>query len=319
MAQDAGADSGRTSVEATLVREKQEAGLDIAVALGGGGARGLSHIGALQVLEDEGYRIRAIAGTSMGGFIGAAYAVGLSPREIEARAAATRLRELLQLRPTGDGLLGLDHVAALLHDLVGECTFADLRIPLAVTATDLTTCQEIVLTEGKVAEAVLATIALPGIFPPRVMGEHRLVDGGILDPVPVRPARQLFPGVVFAVALSPAPAQWPESRSPSPLAFLPGFNVLTRLRPAQALHVFMQSMEIASRMQTELRLQIDRPEVLVRPDVWRVALFGEPSLDDMIETGRAVTREALPVLLQQFVWWRRLGRVIRRSVHRLPS
>jgi hypothetical protein len=81
----------------------------------------------------------------------------------------------------------------------------------------------------------------------------------------------------------------------------------------------MQSMEIASRMQTELRLELDRPEVLVRPDVWRVALFDEPSLAVMIETGRAVTREALPALLQQFVWWRRASRALRRAVRRNPA
>jgi NTE family protein len=303
--------------ESESMSHTRESDMDITVALGGGGARGLSHIGVLEVLEEEGFRIRAIAGTSMGGIIAACYASGLSPREIETRAGSTPLRGLLQVRPTGDGLLGLEHVAEFLHDLLGDRTFDDMRIPLAVTATDLTTCQEIVLTEGNVAEAVLATIAMPGIFPPRVQGEHRLVDGAVLDPVPVAPARRLFPGVVFAVVLSPSQEQWPEARSPNPLEVLPGYKVITRLRPAQALQVFMQAMEISSRMHTELRLKIDRPEVLVRPEVWRVPLLDDPSLADMIEAGRSVTREALPDLRQQFVWWRRAGRALRRVAGRI--
>lgn len=297
-------------------RARRPHGMDIGLALGGGGARGLAHIGVLQVLEEEGFRIRAVAGTSMGGIMAAAYASGLAPREIEALAARTALHDLLQLRPGGDALLGLDRVADFLRDFLGDRTFADMRIPLALTATDLTTCEEVVFTDGRVVDAVLATIALPGIFPPRIQGEHRLVDGAVLDPVPVRPVRRLYRGVLLAVALSPSRDKWPEARSPNPLEMLPGFGVLTRLRPAQALQVFVQAMEISSRMHTELRLRLDRPDVLIRPEVWHVPLLDDPSLADMVEAGRSVTTAALPDLVRQFVWWRRLGRLFRRLVRR---
>lgn len=293
--------------------------MEIGLALGGGGARGLAHIGVLKVLEREGVRIRALAGTSIGGIIGAAYAAGYGPDKIQALAESASIRELLRGRPQGPGLMGIERIEEFLHSILEERTFADLRLPFAVTAADLNSGEEVVLREGIVAHAVLATIALPGIFPPQVMGDHRLIDGGALDPVPVRPVRQLGGSPVVASVLSPARRQWSENRSPSLAARLPGVEMLMRLRPGQALMVFQEYMEIASRTYTETRLEIDRPEVIVRPAVWQVGLLDDPSADEMSALGERAMESMLPALREQFSLSRRVARALRPALGGRPA
>lgn len=286
--------------------------MEIALALGGGGARGLAHIGVLKVLEREGIRIGAVAGTSIGGIIGAAYAAGYGPEQIINLANATSIREMLRARPEGPGLMGIGRIEEWLHGILGQRTFADLRIPFAVTATDLNSGEEVVLREGIVAHAVLATIALPGIFPPQLVGNRRLIDGGALDPVPVRPARALLRAPVVASVLSPARELWRDARSPSLAVRLPASEMLMRLRPGQALKVFQEYMEITTRTFTETRLEIDRPEVIVRPEVWRVGLLDEPSVPEMTEIGMRAMNKALPGVRAQFSLLGRATRMLRR-------
>ncbi len=271
--------------------------MDISLALGGGGARGLAHIGVLQALEEAGFRIRAVAGTSMGGIIAAGYAAGHSPRELATWMEKIQHNDMLRGRPGMGGLLSLERIEAFLREYLGERTFDDVRLPLAVTAVNLDTGQEIVLREGPLVEAVMATIALPGIFPPKVLTGHRLVDGGALDPVPVLPARSLFPAPVVAVALTPPPEEWGKSSATNPLiSAFPVLERFTRLRPGQALQVFLRSLEISGRMFTELRLRVDRPEVVVRPKVWHIGLFDQPSVAEMAQIGAQAMREAMPQL-----------------------
>ena len=287
--------------------------MDVALALGGGGMRGLAHIGILKVLEREGIRVAAVAGTSIGGVIGAAYAAGYGPDQIANLAGAASVREMLRARPEGPALMGISGISQWLISILEERTFADLRMPFAVTAADLNSGKEIVIKEGNVARAVLATIALPGIFPPQIMGEHRLIDGGTLDPVPVRPARALTGAPVVAVVLSPARENWSEAHGPGLAGMLPAAQVLFRLRPGQAIQVFQDYMELTSRTYTETRLEIDRPEVIVRPEVWRVGLFDEPSVTDMIGTGEKAMEGQLPLLREQFSLPKRLARFVRRT------
>jgi NTE family protein len=287
--------------------------MDISVALGGGGARGLAHIGVLYALERAGFRIRAIAGTSMGGIVGALYAAGYSPPELVHWADASARRDLFRARPSGSGLIGLEKIEKLLRETLRERTFEELSIRCAVTATDLNSGDEIVLREGPMVDAVLATIALPGVFPPQLMGESRLVDGGIVDPVPVRPARDLFPGPVVAVALSPAREEWADTGSPNPLASIPIIDMFTRLRPGEALRVFLRTTEILMRMYTEVRLDLDRPEVIIRPRVSHIGLFDQPSAAEMCELGEQATMQAIPRLKAEFSLTRRLGRSLRTA------
>lgn len=287
--------------------------MEVALALGGGGMRGLAHIGILKVLEREGVDVGAVAGTSIGGIVGAAYAAGYGPDQIAHLANAASIREMLRARPEGPALMGINRIEEWLHGILGQRTFADLRMPFAVTAADLNTGQEVVIKDGIVAHALLATIALPGIFPPQLMGDHRLIDGGALDPVPVRPARALSGAPVVAAVLSPAREMWREARGPGLAGMLPAAQVLFRLRPGQAIQVFQDYMELTSRTYTETRLEIDRPEVIVRPEVWRVGLFDEPSVADVIGIGEKAMEQELPLLREQFSLPRRLARMVRRA------
>ncbi|HEY71532.1 MAG TPA: patatin [Anaerolineae bacterium] len=285
--------------------------MNITLALGGGGARGVSHIGVLRVLEREGFRIRAVAGTSMGGVIGALYAAGNTPSDLQALVEEAKGKDLFRARPLGPGLLGIHAIETWLRGVLGDVTFEDLGIPFAVTAVDLEIGEELVLRSGKVVDAVLATIALPGIFPPRLRDDHRLIDGGVVDPVPVKPARDLFKAMTVAVALSPRREDWSTHPSPSILAQLPWLNVVSRLRPAQALRIFMRSIEISGRFFTELRLEIDKPDVIIRPAVSHIGLLDEPSVSEVVSLGEIAAEKMLPQCRAQFSLVKRLGRRFR--------
>jgi NTE family protein len=286
--------------------------MDVTVALGGGGARGFAHIGVLRVLEREGFRIRAIAGTSMGGVIAAVYAAGYSPDEIEKHSAAASLPDLIRSRPVGPGLIGVRKIEAFLRKHLDDRDFDDMRIPLALTAVNLADGAAIVLRQGRVIEAVMATTALPGIFPPYVLGEHRLLDGGVIDPVPVAAVRTLHAAPVVAVALSPAPENWAETRSPASLG-LPLLGLVSRLRPAEVLTIALRAVEITARSMTELRLQIDRPDVVIRPSVSHVGLLEGVRVAEVAALGQAAAEAALPQLRDLFTPRRRLERGLQRA------
>jgi NTE family protein len=282
--------------------------MDITLALGGGGIRGVAHIGVLRVLEREGFKIRALAGTSMGGFIGAFYAAGHSPSDIQTVIEDGQEMPLLRVRPQGAGLLGTHAIEDWLRSNLGPITFDDLTIPFAVAAADLETGKELVLQEGDVADAVLATISLPGIFPPRSHNGNRLVDGAVVNPVPVLPAKALRNSPSVAVVLSPAQEDWSMDTESRILEQLPVVSIVSRLRPAQMLQVFVRSMEITSRYFTELRLEVDKPDVIIRPDVHHISLLDEASVPEVMELGEKAAEQALPELREHFTFAKRLGR-----------
>jgi NTE family protein len=291
--------------------------MDISVALGGGGARGYAHIGVLRRLEAEGYFIRAISGVSAGGIVAVAYAAGVTPDEMEATFTKLDQSKLFARSSNeGPGLLGLSGAARLFEDLFGDCTFSDLRIPCAVVAVDLKECQEVVLNKGRLVDALLATIAVPGVFPPRQYGEMQLVDGAVLDPVPVSVARSLAPGLpVVAVVLDldtnatrdlislplpvPVPAQLVER--------------LTRTRVAQAFNIFLQSVDASSRALAEMRLQADHPEVIIRPNVNGIGLLDKVDIHKVILMGEESTGLVLPELQRTLAWPNRLRRQLFRQ------
>jgi NTE family protein len=279
--------------------------MEISIALGGGGAKGIAHLGVLRCLEANGFVIRAIAGTSAGGIIAATYAAGYSPQEMLARFQQVDQSRLYG-RQTGDGpaLLGIAGVNRVLQEMLGDRTFEDLRIPCALTAVDLITENEVLLQRGRVADAVLATIALPGIFPPYHWEEYYLVDGGLLDPVPVAPARSLAPRLpVVAVVLSnldPRPLNILEP--PEFLGRVPLLNRVARLRVAQAFNIFWHSLEISSRHFTAMRLKLDQPDVIIQPKLDDIGIFDRVDITEIAQRGEQAALEALPALRQEFNW-----------------
>ncbi|HVN17089.1 MAG TPA: patatin-like phospholipase family protein [Anaerolineales bacterium] len=289
--------------------------MDISIALGGGGAKGNSHIGVLRRLEKEGYRIRAVAGTSFGGLVASFYAAGRSPNEIEEIFCNVDQSTLYTRHPgEGPSLLGLSRVNTWLDEVLGEVTFDELKIPCVMTAVDLNQGSEVILSKGRVKDAVLSTIALPGIFPPFRMNGWELVDGGVLDPVPVAQARKLAPRLpVVAVVLNQPLGEGPQTWSMPMPSILPRLITerLSRLNFAQAMDIFMRSMQVESRAVTEYRLRVDQPEVVIRPNVDSVGVLDHVDVHEIAKLGEEATELVLPDLKRAVAWPARLGRLMR--------
>jgi NTE family protein len=291
--------------------------MDITLALGGGGARGNAHIGVLRRLTEEKFRIRAVAGTSFGGLVAAIFAAGYSPAEIEEIFVQVDQTKLYDRRP-GDGpsLMGLSAVSLWLDQVLGERAFADLNIPCALTAVDLKTGAEVILSEGIVKNAVLATIAIPGIFPTFRMNGWELVDGGVLDPVPVSVARSLAPRLpVVAVTLS-SPTNRPVRSWTMPLPKIfprPLAERITRTNYARAFDIFLRSVDIGGRAVAEYRLVVDKPAVIIRPAVAHIQTLERVEVSDVARLGYEAAEAALPELRRELSWPARLGRRLFRA------
>jgi NTE family protein len=287
--------------------------MDISVALGGGGAKGNSHVGVLRRLEKEHFRIRAIAGTSFGGIVAALFAAGFSPDAIEEifnRVDQTKLYG--RNRTDGPSLLGLIGVTRWLEETLGDCSFRDLKIPCAITAVDLTAGREVVLTEGSLKDAVLASISLPGIFPPFHMNGFELVDGGVTNPVPVSTARKLAPRLPVVAVILTRPLGEPTKRWKVPMPTLLPRAIAERINRtnfAQAMDVYMRAMEVGSRALAQYRLVADHPEVVVRPKVHHIDLLQVIDPHEMSLLGEQAVEEVLPELRQLMAWRSRLGRM----------
>lgn len=285
--------------------------MDISLALGGGGAKGNSHIGVIRRLEKEGFRIRAVAGTSFGGIIAALYAFGKTPDQIEEIFSKVDQSRLYG-HASGDGpsLLGLAGAAKLFDEVFGAATFNDLRLPCALTGVDLKSAREVILTEGSLCDAVLATIALPGIFPPRRILDWELVDGGTLDPVPVSVARSLAPGLPVVAVVLTAPVGEPARAFEVNLPYLPNAIArrITRMRTAQAFDIFLQAVDICNRMMAELRLEKENPEVVIRPALSHIQLLDKVDVHEVARFGEQAVEAVLPDLRRVTAWPARLAR-----------
>jgi NTE family protein len=194
---------------------------------------------------------------------------------------------------------------------IGARTFADTQIPCAVTAVDLRTSTEVVIRQGLLRDAVLSTIALPGIFPSFTRDDRELVDGGLLDPVPVAVARSLVPGLpVVAVTLTTPLGSAARS---IPIPLLDGLpaalaSQIARLRVIQAMDIFMRSIDIGGRQIAELRFQLEKPEVIVRPMVNEIGVLERVDVHEVAKIGEEAMRAQLPALRSATAWTARLRR-----------
>ena len=180
---------------------------------------------------------------------------------------------------------------------MGEKEFSDLQFPCALTAVDLKEMKEVTIREGKVLDGVMATMAIPGIFPPKELGEYLLVDGMVLNPVPVGIARSLQPNLpVVAVSLSPEPERWKiqspwDERPANPL-----LRPVSRLWIAKAFDVYTRSMDISVHMLGELRLQVEEPALLIRPEVFQIGSLDKVDVHEVARLGDLAVQKALPDL-----------------------
>ncbi len=288
--------------------------MDITLALGGGGAKGNSHIGVIRRLEKEGYKIRSVAGTSFGGLVAILYASGRTADEIEEIFTSVD-QGSLYARDSNDGpsLLGLSGARKLMDTLLGEKTFADLKIPCAVTAVDAKTGSEVIISEGFLRDGVLATIALPGIFPPLRLNDWELMDGGVLNPVPVTVARMLSPDLPIVAVVLNDPLDIPVRAYTIPVpSILPKqiTDRIYRMHVAQAFDIFMRAVDLSSRAVAHYRLEADAPDVIVRPNVHHLDLLDKVVVKDVAMLGEAAVEEILPELKKATSWTRRMNKVL---------
>lgn len=277
------------------------------LALGGGGARGLVHIGVLKVLVAEGITVDCLAGTSMGGVIGCAFAAGKTPAELEQFALehshARALIKLVDLTSPRRGLLVGQRVRALLASLYSETlTFGDLAIPAAVSAVDLNLGRQVVLDQGLVLPAVIASSSVPGLFPPLPYehpghGSCLLVDGGVLNNVPAEIVRRMGAEVILAVDTQLDPVQVPLS-------------AISRSHPARwpaALPDLLQDLSRTEMIMvaelTRQQIQAVQPEVYIQPPIPPdITMFlGFPRAAEVIRIGEVAAQgivEQIKALVQ---------------------
>jgi NTE family protein len=291
----------------------------IGLALGGGAARGFAHIGIVRTLIAHGIFPNVVVGTSIGAVVGGAYASGhLDTLEEWARSLQRRnILGYLDIRLNGSGLIGGDKLAAQLENAIGDVLIDDLPLKFATVATEIRTGHEIWLTHGRVVDAMRASYALPGIFSPVLVGDRWLVDGALVNPVPVSAARALGAEIVIAANVSSdvfthsmtiyshgAPAGPPEAVSDQapPKRGLGKFFSAERTmkreffgsaaRPGIS-SVMVDAFNIMQDRITRARLAGDPPDLLISPRVGQIGWFDFHRADDLIAHGARVAERAI--------------------------
>ncbi|NTX99978.1 patatin-like phospholipase family protein [Deinococcus sp. JMULE3] len=263
--------------------------MNYGLVLGGGGARGLAHIGVWRVLEEHGLTPGVLAGTSMGGLVGAFIAAGYSADEMERLSRGVSWRRLLDLRP-GPGLVRSGVVSAWLADHL-PATFEELRVPLAVTATDLRSGRAVYLQRGNLHDALRATSAYPGAVEPVALDGMLLSDGGILNQVPVDAARFLGARRVLAVDVT-APDVLDRTERRGGL-----WRRESAGAPLGTVQTLRRAVEIMQAQLTDARVGLYRPDVLLRPTLRDVDLLNFNRADVAVQAGVEAAQTQLPRLL----------------------
>src|SRR5215471_16767678 len=244
----------------------------VGLALGGGFARGIVHIGVLKVLEDENIPVRFVAGTSVGALIGAAYCSGISPSDLEQVAARVRFRDLARWTLSRLGFATNLRMISFLNKLLKVKTFEELRIPLAVTATDFTSGQGVVFRSGPLADPVRASCAYPGVFLPVTVNGRLLVDGMLAHSLPIKPVRDMGADKVIAVSLR---SSWKNGEGPRHI-----FDVIGQCFSIAQEIICEQSKQCA--------------DVIIEPDATGYRYDDFEHSTELVRIGEAATRAALP-------------------------
>ncbi|MGA8503385.1 MAG: patatin-like phospholipase family protein [Candidatus Sulfotelmatobacter sp.] len=244
----------------------------IGVALGGGFARGMAHIGVLKVLEQEGIPVRIIAGTSVGALIGACYCSGLTIEELEKVAHSVRFTTFARWTVSRFGFASNDRMVQFLNRTLKVKTFEELCIPLGITATDFNTGEGVVFHSGSMVDPVRASCAYPGMFLPVEIRGRWLVDGMLSHPVPTSPLHEMGADRVIAVHLR---GQWSKDGAPRHL-----FDVIG------------QSFAIAQDQMSHLWR--GAADVIIEPDVAGFAYDDFKRAGELITAGEIATKKVLP-------------------------
>jgi len=250
----------------------------VALALGGGFARGFAHLGVLRVLEENNIPFSCLSGTSIGSIIAAAYASGTPLDHIVAKCREIRFRDFARWRVSRFGLASNERLGALVQRFFDSTQFEDLLIPTVIVATDLGTGDPVVFKQGSIADAIRASCAFPGLFEPVQLGTRCLADGGLVAPVPTRAARELGAQIVVGVSV--------------------GLHDGHRGRPSNIFQVVSRAVSAAQKHQLEAWER--HADLVLRPDVQPLAWDDFHRIDEAMEAGAAAAISALPLIKKLF-------------------
>jgi NTE family protein len=250
---------------------------ELGLALGGGFARGIAHIGVLKVLEEAQIPVRFVAGTSVGALIGACYCSGLSVAELEEIAFHVRSRHIAQWTLSKLGLASNARMAVFLHRILKQTTFGDLKIPLAVVATDFATGEGVSFRTGPLIDAVRASCAYPGMFLPVEVNGRLMVDGMLAYAVPSVPLREMGARRVLSISLK---------------------GSLNGTGPRHVFDVIGQSFSIA--LERSSGIWRGASDLVVEPDMTGFEYDDFARAGEMIHAGEVAMRQALPQVKSWF-------------------
>lgn len=308
--------NGDRAAEASTHAQPAAVRPTIGLALGGGAARGFAHIGVIRTLEAHGIVPDVIVGTSIGAVVGGCYAAKeMDNLDSWARTLTVRgVLSYLDISLSGSGLIGGGHLAAQLETGLKESRVEDLPIRFAAIATEFNTGHEIWLTRGRLSDALRASYSLPGIFPPVLIGGRWLVDGALVNPVPVSAARALGARLVIAVNLNSdlfgrgtiIANHGPDENETAPEpAKVNGFRRMfsgerslrrqffgRRGRPGLPT-VMVEAFNVMQDRITRARLAGDPPDVLISPRLGGIGWFDFHRAAEAVEIGSEATAKAL--------------------------
>lgn len=280
----------------------------VALALGAGGAKGLAHIGVIEELRAQDFDITAIAGTSMGALIGGIYAMGKldAYRDWVCTLAKLDVFRLLDFSFTGAGLIKGEKIIHTLRDLVGDTRIEELPLAFTAVATDLDREREVWMTRGSLFDAIRASIAIPTVLAPYVVDGRRLLDGALLNPLPVAPLIRDQADYLIAVSMD-GPAQCEPAPEPNPNTpdedrhrhrvgeFFSKLLPHSEGKPREpgAWELLNQSMDLMQSNLSRLRLAAYEPDLLIQMPRNVSAVYEFYRARELIEKGREKTREAL--------------------------
>ena len=266
--------SGATRVQRTIALAPPPSRRKLGLAFGGGFARAVAHIGVLKVLEEEKIPIDLVAGTSAGAILGAAHCAGLTAREMEEMAITSRFRDFARMALSRYGLYASDRMANFCERVLKIKSFEDLKIPLAVTATDVRTGDPVVFTKGPLVDPMRASCAYPGMFPPVEVEGRSLIDGMLAYSVPTTPLREMGADFVIGVYLSAD-----SSGHPAPRHLLQVIELCLSIAEAKMRHLWKKDADL-----------------VVEPDINGFSFDCFDRAKELIANGEKAARAALPQL-----------------------
>lgn len=289
----------------------------ISLVLSGGGARGIAHIGVIEELLDQGFEIKAVAGTSMGALVGGMYALG-KMEDLKTWLLTldrSKVFSLVDFTFTGKGLVKADRVLNTMKEFISDAEIQDLDLPYVAVAADILSGKEVLFRSGSIYDAIRASIAIPSVITPVEGNGQVLVDGGVLNNLPVRHVEKSENRMVIAVdvnsriPLDPSlelPEQTPEKESAyqrrlrefreSLMELLPGSGEESESPDEDSMSYFdllNETLDLMTRRIKELTLEVDQPDFLINVPGEACAIFDFYKAEKMVEIGRVYARRAL--------------------------